>query len=142
MAARVRTRTAELELLHRVAATAHQATDLSEATREALDLVCAHTGWQVSHVYWRQADGLVPSAIWRGGSEAFRTETERTAFATGIGLPGRVLATGKPVWVPDRLSRLDDTHPCAGGGRAPTALELVGAGGIFELVGIGGLEKE
>ncbi|HEY0812268.1 MAG TPA: response regulator [Pseudonocardia sp.] len=102
MAERVRVRTAELELLHRVAATAHGAVDLSAATREVLDLVCAYTGWKVSHVYWRDADALVPSSIWRGGSPAFRSATEDTPAASG-GLAGRVLATGAPVWVRDVL---------------------------------------
>ncbi|MHA6785198.1 response regulator [Pseudonocardia saturnea] len=103
MAERVRTRTAELELLHRVAATAHQAADLPAATREVLDLVCAHTGWKVSHVYWRDGDELVPSAIWRGGSPAFRSATEDLPLPAGVGLPGRVLATGAPVWIRDVL---------------------------------------
>ena len=45
MAERVRDRTAELRLLHRVAATAHRSSDVPAATREVLDLVRAHTGW-------------------------------------------------------------------------------------------------
>ncbi len=103
MAERVRVRTAELELLHRVAATAHGATDLSAATHEVLDLVCAYTGWKVSHVYWRDNDALVPSSIWRGGSTAFRSATEDTPATSGTGLAGRVLATGAPVWIRDVL---------------------------------------
>ncbi|MBW0098084.1 response regulator [Pseudonocardia sp. KRD-184] len=103
MAERVRSRTAELELLHRVAATAHQAVDLPAATREVLDLVCAHTGWKVSHVYWREGAELVPSAIWRGGSPAFRSATEDLPPTSGVGLAGRVLATGAPVWIRDVL---------------------------------------
>ncbi|HTK61225.1 MAG TPA: response regulator [Pseudonocardia sp.] len=134
MAGRVRTRTAELELLHRVAATAHQAANLTEATHEVLDLVCAHTGWQVSHVYWREGDELVPSSIWRGGSEAFRTATEGTAFASGIGLPGRVLAGAVPVWVPD--VKLDPNFP-----RAAAASEL-GAGMAFPVITGGGEGKD
>ena len=103
MAERVRARTAELELLHRVAATAHQAVDLPAATREVLGLVCAHTGWKVSHVYWRDGAELVPSAIWRGGSPAFRSATEDLPPTSGVGLAGRVLATGAPVWIRDVL---------------------------------------
>ncbi|MBW0116245.1 hybrid sensor histidine kinase/response regulator [Pseudonocardia abyssalis] len=101
MAERVRERTAELALLHRVAATAHQAADLPAATREVLHLVCAHTGWPVSHVYWQESGALVPSTIWVGGSPAFRAATADTPLAGGIGLPGRVLATGAPAWIPD-----------------------------------------
>jgi signal transduction histidine kinase/DNA-binding response OmpR family regulator/HPt (histidine-containing phosphotransfer) domain-containing protein/HAMP domain-containing protein len=137
MAERVRARTGELELLHRVAATAHEATDLAAATGEVLELVCGYTGWQVSHVYWRGSDGttdaLVPSSIWRGGSAAFRTATEQTAFSSGIGLPGRVLATGAPVWIPD--VKLDPNFP-----RAAAASEL-GAGMAFPVLAGGGEQR-
>ena len=131
MAERVRARTAELELLHRVAATAHEAVDLAEATREVLDLVCAHTGWKVSHVYWRRVndegvDELVPSTIWRGGSREFREATEDTPLASGVGLPGRVLATGAPVWIRDVLR--DPNFP-----RAAVAPDL-GAGLAFPVL--------
>jgi len=126
MAERVRARTGELELLHRVAATAHQATDLPAATREVLDLVCAHTGWKVSHAYWREGDELVPSSIWHGGSPAFRDATERTPITSGVGLPGRVLATGEPVWIPDVLR--DPNFP-----RAAAAPDL-GAGMAFPVL--------
>jgi signal transduction histidine kinase/HPt (histidine-containing phosphotransfer) domain-containing protein len=68
-----------------------------------LDLVCGHTGWKVSHAYWREGDELVPSSIWHGGSSAFRAATERTSISGGVGLPGRVLATGEPIWIPDVL---------------------------------------
>jgi signal transduction histidine kinase/CheY-like chemotaxis protein/HAMP domain-containing protein len=101
MAERIRGRTDELELLHRVAATANSAADLAAAASEVLDLVCAHTGWHVGHVYWRQDDALVPSGIWHGGSDAFRAATARTSFAAGVGLVGRVLATRSPVWIRD-----------------------------------------
>ncbi|MDT7553281.1 MAG: two-component system, sensor histidine kinase, partial [Pseudonocardiales bacterium] len=126
MAERVRVRTAELELLHRVAATAHGATDLSAATREVLDLVCAYTGWKVSHVYWRDNDALLPSSIWRGGSPAFRSATEDTPMSSGTGLAGRVLATGAPVWIRDVLR--DPTFV-----RAPAARDL-GAGLAFPVL--------
>ena len=122
MAERVRARTGELELLHRVAATAHQATDLPAATREVLGLVCGHTGWKVSHAYWREGDELVPSSIWHGGSPAFRAATERTSISGGVGLPGRVLATGEPIWIPDVLRDPDflraDAAPDLGAGLA------------------------
>ena len=126
MAERVRVRTAELELLHQVAATAHGATDLSAATREVLDLVCAYTGWKVSHVYWRDNDALLPSSIWRGGSPAFRSATEDTPMTSGTGLAGQVLATGAPVWIRDVLR--DPTFV-----RAPAARDL-GAGLAFPVL--------
>jgi signal transduction histidine kinase/HPt (histidine-containing phosphotransfer) domain-containing protein/ActR/RegA family two-component response regulator len=104
MSARVRARSAELELLHRVAATAHQATDLAAATAEVLDLVCAHTGWRVSHVYWRRPGELASIPLRRRRP---RIPTGRHTTPGGLGLTTRVLNTGAPVWVPD-LSRDPD----------------------------------
>ncbi|MEU7812880.1 response regulator [Pseudonocardia sp. NPDC049154] len=84
MAERVRARTAELRLLHRVAATAHRATDLPTATREVLALVCAHTGWTRGRASF--ADGT--SLAEHGDPPADAGPRER------------VLATGEPVWLP------------------------------------------
>jgi signal transduction histidine kinase/CheY-like chemotaxis protein/HAMP domain-containing protein len=94
-------RTGELELLQRVAATANSAVDLATAAGEVIEAVCAHTGWPVGHVYWREADELVPSGIWHGGGAQFRAATAATPLARGVGLGGRVLTVGEPVWIPD-----------------------------------------
>ena len=117
----VRTRTRELEeqtaavqLLQRVAATANERTSLEDGTRNALDLVCAHTGWPVGHAYRirRMLSGglgagseLRPTGIWHvDDPERFRSFQEITAATTlprGVGLPGQVLESGKPVWIVD-----------------------------------------
>ncbi|WP_432092424.1 response regulator [Streptomyces sp. bgisy100] len=112
MAERVRLRTGELELLQRVAVTANEAADLTEATQVVLDLVCSYTGWQVGHAYWlapdaAQAEGakLVPSQIWHSDDSAelrsFRQAREAGPLPPGIGLPGRVFASGKAAWIVD-----------------------------------------
>ena len=48
---------------------------------------------------------LVPTGLWHLDDpqrfEAFRSVTDVTRFASGIGLPGRVLASGKPEWIED-----------------------------------------
>ena len=45
------------------------------------------------------------SAVWHGTPphrwESFRTKTDEMSFSTGMGLPGKVLTTGKPVWIKD-----------------------------------------
>ena len=156
MAERVRARTGELELLHRVAATAHQATDLPVATREVLDLVHAHTGWKVGHAYWSRSGGgpgggsgdtigepgdtageLVPSGIWHGGSPAFRAATER-APAGELALPGQVLATGRPVWIPDVLRDPSFSRSAAAPdlGAAMAVPVLAGSGDEREVVAV------
>jgi Signal transduction histidine kinase regulating C4-dicarboxylate transport system len=48
---------------------------------------------------------LIPTEIWHLEEperfEIFRKVTENTRFTSGVGLPGRVLANGKPAWVID-----------------------------------------
>ena len=51
----------------------------------------------------RASGDLVPSTSWHidqpNTFEAFREVSDRTTFSEGIGLPGRVLATGKAAWI-------------------------------------------
>ncbi len=73
----------------------------------ALDQVCAHTGWPVGHAYLldEAAGDLAPGGIWHlddaEAFETFRSVTEATRFVSGVGLPGRVLASGQPAWIFD-----------------------------------------
>ncbi|MFF3543164.1 response regulator [Streptomyces platensis] len=112
MTERVRLRTGELELLQRVAVTANEAADLTEATQVVLDLVCDYTGWQVGHAYWLAPDAaraegaeLVPSKIWHSDDSAefrsFRQAREASPLTPEKGLPGRVFASGKAAWIVD-----------------------------------------
>ena len=104
----LRLRTAQMTLLHAAAAAANEARSVDDAIQVCLDLVCAHTGWPVGHAYRQAANSegtLVPTGIWHleDGERfaVFREVTERTKFEAGIGLPGRVLTSGEPVWIPD-----------------------------------------
>jgi signal transduction histidine kinase len=94
--------------LHQRVATAANASPTADAAMQAcLDLVCAHTGWPVGHVYVRAEDDdeLAPTPLWHIDPperfEVFREVTERTRFRRGEGLPGRVLESGAPAWIPD-----------------------------------------
>ncbi len=95
-------------LLEQVAAAANGSATSDVALQTCLDLVCAHVGWPVGHVYRRAEDGssrLLPTAIWHLADPvrfaALREVTEQTPLASGVGLPGRVLARGEPTWIPD-----------------------------------------
>ncbi len=97
-----------LQLLQRVAVAANQAAYVEEALHTVLDEVCRHTGWPVGHAYLPADDDsgeLKPTTMWHlddsAQFEAFRRVTEATRFAPGIGLPGRVLVSGKPAWIID-----------------------------------------
>jgi GAF domain-containing protein len=91
-----------------VAVAANEAATAEEAMRLCLERVCAHTGWSVGHVYALASDGtgeLVPAPVWHladpGRLASFRAATEANRIASVAGLPGRVLASGRPVWIAD-----------------------------------------
>jgi PAS domain S-box-containing protein len=114
----LRAQTKNVGLMQQVAAAANEAASVEDALQTCLDLVCAYTGWPVGHAYMLAGDGnekLAPTRIWHFGDpgrfEAFRRVTENTAFSSGVGLPGRVLASGEPAWIVD-VTR-DDNFPRA-----------------------------
>lgn len=85
-----------------------------EALARCIRLICQAAGWPVGHAYLPADDGtgeLAPSGIWhwRGRAEDrdaseernLRIVTARTRFARGVGLPGRILESGRPAWIPD-----------------------------------------
>jgi PAS domain S-box-containing protein len=95
-------------LLQRIAVMANESESVREAMQTALELVCAHTGWPVGHVYvpTRDARGeLTPTDIWHLDDpalhERFRTVTRSIVLLSGQGLPGRVLESGRAEWIRD-----------------------------------------
>ncbi len=113
----------EAQLLHRTAVIASEAQSFEEALQRCVDMVCHVVGWPVGHVYLvaeDDAEELVPAPIWSISDTerfaAFREITDQTRFRIGEGLPGRVLESGKPVWITDvqtdlnfpRAKKLDD----------------------------------
>jgi len=106
------------ELLHAVATSSNEASNIESAIQATLDLVCTHTGWPVGHAYMAAADSpdkLLSTAIWHLESPEryakFRKTTEETHFPRQLGLPGRVLENGMPAWITD-ITR-DDNFPRA-----------------------------
>jgi len=126
MTERVQVRSAQLRLLHQVAAAAHRATDLSSAAADVVDLVRAHTGWPAGRTYHRYGDRLVP----------LTTSTDPRADAASPGpssLPGRVLASGEAVWLPE----LSAEHGTARGPGAGIAVPVrTGRGESAEIVAV------
>ena len=91
---------------------------VEEAFQFSLDQICAWTKWPVGHVYMKSEGSKVelnPTSLWHLAQpakfDAFRQITLRTRFAPGVGLPGRVLSSGKPEWIPD--VNLDPNFPRA-----------------------------
>jgi PAS domain S-box-containing protein len=130
-------------LLHEITVAAYQAATLEEAMQVALDRVCTYTGWPVGHGSLVSGDGreVIPTSTWHLDHpqhfKAFRQATEATHLASGVGLPGRVLASRAPVWVLD-VTR-DGNFPRAdaavdSGLKGAFAFPVMTAGGIVAIL--------
>jgi PAS domain S-box-containing protein len=102
----LRRKTASVELLEFVAAAANAASSIEEAILPCLERICQYHGWSAARVGLRDGAGNIVSAdTWYvsdpGRIAPFRQSTEAKVFAPGIGLPGSVVLSGKPAWVPD-----------------------------------------
>ena len=95
--------------LHKdIAVASNETRNVTETFQYCLRRICNHTGWPVGHLYLVDKNAkppLVSSTIWHledlDQFETFRSISEATAFDPGIGLPGRVLESGKPAWIID-----------------------------------------
>lgn len=103
----VKEKTGFLALSQLITAAANEAYSVEEALQTAINHVCAHTGWPVGHVYLYDdlTQELAPTDLWCLTDNTqftdLRRATEVSRFSSGVGLPGRVLESGKPVWVTD-----------------------------------------
>ena len=124
-----------VKLLSGVATASNRASTFSGAVIYCLKEICAHMGWPVGHAYLATSDDpdrLVSSRLWHLDDEeqfaAFRAISEARKFQKGEGLPGRVLASRKPLWIPD--INKDSNFP-----RAPLAKDIgVKAGLAFPVL--------
>lgn len=100
----LRRQTQFVQLLQEVAVTANQAGSAEQALQQAIDQICAHTGWPIGHVYLPEEQGamLMPTQIWHlddpDSAAPFCDQTEALSIARGEGLVGRVLAERQPLW--------------------------------------------
>jgi PAS domain S-box-containing protein len=108
---------------------------IEDAAPKILETICGTLGWAQGAV-WRIDS---PSGVLRCGDfwhsplsklDEFETVLREMTFAPGVGLPGRVWASGQPVWIPDVVK--DTNFP-----RAPVAARvgLHGALGFPIVVG-------
>ena len=83
-----------------------EAQTLEEATPEFLQAVCGQLGWVFGALWNVDAteNCLRCVEIWKNSEttfEEFGQKTREITFPMGIGLPGRVWASGKPAWITD-----------------------------------------
>ena len=108
-------------VLHGLARTLAEGATLAEATPRILQTIGDSLGWQLGAIWEVDDDARVLrcAEVWHDGPERFRQFRklcrERT-FERGIGLPGRVWASGQPAWIPNVL--YDSNFP-----RAPIAAQ-------------------
>ena len=100
--------TASLELSQAIAMKINEVSTVEDVLQYCLHQICAWTKWPVGHVYMvagKSTIELAPTTLWHLSDlekfDAFRRITMRTHLAPGVGLPGRVLSSGEPVWIPD-----------------------------------------
>jgi PAS domain S-box-containing protein len=114
-----------IQLLQAVTVAANRSSAIEHTVQVCLDRICSHTGWPVGHVYLRANDSseeLVSAGIWHfekdGRFAAFRESRDRGRLIAGAGLPGRVLASGKPQWIVNLADEEPLTEPTRAAGEA------------------------
>jgi len=97
--------TKSLQLLQETGAAANRAKTIDDAIRTCLESICAFGGWQIGHCFTvNESSGkLVSAKVWHLDDAkrfaAFRQATEEAEYESGVGLPGRVMASGEPEWL-------------------------------------------
>ena len=95
-----------LALQYAVSRALAESETVSEATERVLEHVGTHLGW-ARGAYWvydQERQELDPIAVWSRpgvGSHDYERETKKLRFRIGEGLPGRVVQSGQPAWVPN-----------------------------------------
>ncbi|HEX7665690.1 MAG TPA: EAL domain-containing protein [Polyangiaceae bacterium] len=93
-----------LALLESIATAANDRRTLHDVLHFAVVTLCEFTGWQVGHVYVTTVENgenvLVSTGVWNADRTeelgAFCRKSDAFRFEKGVGLPGAVLASGKP----------------------------------------------
>ncbi|MDQ2855929.1 MAG: PAS domain S-box protein [Acidobacteriota bacterium] len=105
-----------LALQYAVTRTLAESTDIVESAPEILRAVCENLGWELG-LLWRverESDRLVCVNLWQSEAieiDGFEVSCRNFKFEKGVGLPGRIWATGEPAWIPNALE--DDNFPRA-----------------------------
>jgi len=93
-------------IVHEVARALGESATLVDAAPKMLDAICDSLGWEYGALWEVDRPGTALRFVGsRGGvSDRFAEFVDlsrQTALAWGVGLPGRVWASGDPAWIPD-----------------------------------------
>ena len=104
----LRRQAGEAQLMFDIARMAAEAESFESALEEVLAAICQLSGWSVGHAFVvgeSDPPRLVSTSIWYeqepGDAEPMRAATDGVEFGPNIGLPGKILANGEPIWVAD-----------------------------------------
>jgi two-component system, sensor histidine kinase and response regulator len=118
----------DADIVRQIAVALGEAETLADAAPRMLGAVCEALGWEYGALW--EIDGAATTltlvGTWPAAADRFGEFVELSrniSLARGVGLPGRVWASGVPAWIPDVV--VDDNFP-----RAPTA-EKVGLRSAF-----------
>ncbi|MBF8277031.1 MAG: Blue-light-activated protein, partial [Candidatus Brocadiaceae bacterium] len=91
---------------HAVVQALAESATLEEASSKILQVICEGLGWDLGGVWTVDSQNNVLQCVeiwrlpWLKVSE-FEAITRKITFSPGVGLPGRVWASGKPAWIID-----------------------------------------
>lgn len=98
-----------LALRYAVTSALAESDSIGTALPRLVEEICACLGWPVGAL-WRLDDtgeALVCDTVWAADAaryRAFESASREVRYRAGVGLPGRVLAEGRPIWLPDPLA--------------------------------------
>jgi PAS domain S-box-containing protein len=97
---------AEAKALSHLTALAAESSSFDDVMGACLAAVCEITGWSIGHAFRCSNDKpprLIDAGVWHSVIDRDLTPlqeiTARMEFASGVGLPGRVLAKRGPIWI-------------------------------------------
>src|SRR4051812_11972495 len=129
-------------MVYETACALAESASLAEAAPRMLEAVCTSLGWEYGALW--EVDRGQTTVRWvsswqpqTGDFEKFVASSRHMAVGRGIGLPGRVWATGKPAWIPD--IQQDANFPRAGiaarvGLRSAIAIPMLREGNVLGIM--------
>lgn len=98
----------ESRLMFEIASMAAESDSYEAALKKALESICKITGWPVGHAFVippGNPNVLRSTEVWveieKGVSARLQAATNAISFGPGVGLPGRILLSGEPLWITD-----------------------------------------